>query len=113
MSTGYRLLAVFAHPDDESRIVGGALAKYAGEGVQVCLSVGTKGEAATLLGDPPVCTIEELPQVRKKELEEACRVLGIAGILAIAASVLRGGKLPEAARGEVPATQGKASKLRE
>lgn len=81
MSAGYRLLGILAHPDDESRIVGGTLAKYAGEGVRVCLWVGTRGEATTLLGNPPVCTPEELPGVRLKELEEACRVLGIQDVL--------------------------------
>ncbi|MBW4839786.1 MAG: PIG-L family deacetylase, partial [Paenibacillaceae bacterium] len=32
---GRKLLAVFAHPDDESFICGGTLAKYAAEGVEV------------------------------------------------------------------------------
>lgn len=71
-----RLLGVFAHPDDESRIVGGALAKYASEGVLVSLLVATRGEVGSC-GEPPLCTTEELPQVRERELREACTILGV------------------------------------
>jgi LmbE family N-acetylglucosaminyl deacetylase len=41
-----RLLVVFAHPDDESMGMGGTLAKYAAEGVEmyyVCASRGERG----------------------------------------------------------------------
>ncbi len=70
------LLGLFAHPDDESRIVGGTLARYAGEGVKVSLVVATRGEAGSC-GRPPLCTPEELPRVRERELAEACRILGV------------------------------------
>lgn len=39
-----RLLAVFAHPDDESMGMGGTLAKYAAEGVETYLVCATRGE---------------------------------------------------------------------
>jgi len=39
-----RLMAVLAHPDDESLGVGGALAKYASEGVDVFLLTATRGD---------------------------------------------------------------------
>jgi N-acetylglucosamine malate deacetylase 2 len=71
-----RLLGLFAHPDDESRIVGGTLAKYASQGVQVSLVVATRGEAGSC-GEPPLCTPEELPQVRERELRAACSILGV------------------------------------
>ncbi len=71
-----RLLGVFAHPDDESRIVGGTLAKYASEGVLVHLLVATRGEVGSC-GEPPLCTPEDLPQVRERELREACAILGV------------------------------------
>jgi LmbE family N-acetylglucosaminyl deacetylase len=74
--TSRRLLGLFAHPDDESRIVGGTLAKYASEGVAVSLLVATRGEEGSC-GDPPLCTPEKLPQVREAELREACSVLGV------------------------------------
>ena len=40
-----RLLAVLAHPDDESLGVGGTLAKYASEGCEVSLLTATRGGA--------------------------------------------------------------------
>ena len=42
------LLAVFAHPDDESFGPGGTLAKYAAEGVEVWLVCATDGNAGTV-----------------------------------------------------------------
>lgn len=74
--TQRRFLGLFAHPDDESRIVGGALAKYASESVRVGLVVATRGEAGPC-GEPPLCMPEELPQVREAELREACAILGV------------------------------------
>ena len=45
-STGQslRLMAVLAHPDDESLGLGGTLAKYASEGVEVYLVTATRGD---------------------------------------------------------------------
>ncbi len=40
------LLAVFAHPDDESCLAGGLLAGCAAAGIQVTLICATRGEAA-------------------------------------------------------------------
>ncbi len=74
-----RLLGLFAHPDDESRITGGALAKYASEGVVVALVVATRGEAGSC-GEPPLCSPDELPQVREAELCQACDILGVADL---------------------------------
>ena len=39
-----KLLAVFAHPDDEAFGPGGTLAKYAKEGVEIHLLCATRGE---------------------------------------------------------------------
>ncbi len=77
---GRRLLAVLAHPDDESRIIGGTLAKYSAEGVHVVVWLATRGEASTLLGDPPVCTPAELPAVRAQELAAAANALGVTDV---------------------------------
>jgi len=71
-----RLLGIFAHPDDESRIVGGTLAKYASEGVAVSLIVATRGEMGSC-GEPPLCAPDELPGLREAELRQACEILGI------------------------------------
>ena len=45
-----RLMAVLAHPDDESLGVGGTLAKYASEGVDVFLLTATRGDAGRYRG---------------------------------------------------------------
>ena len=39
-----RLMAVLAHPDDESLGLGGVLARYAAEGVEVTVVTATRGE---------------------------------------------------------------------
>jgi LmbE family N-acetylglucosaminyl deacetylase len=81
MSTKHlRLLAVFAHPDDESRIIGGTLAKYSRAGVHVAVWLATRGEASTLLGTPPICIPEELPTVRAREMAAAAKALGLAEV---------------------------------
>lgn len=66
------VLAVVAHPDDESFGLGGVLDAFArrGTGVQVlCL---THGEASTLRGVPG-----DLSSVRQSELRAAAEVLGV------------------------------------
>lgn len=70
------LLAIFAHPDDETFRPGGTLALLAQHGVQVEVLTFTHGEAGSC-GDPPLCTLEELPAFRERELHCACAALGI------------------------------------
>lgn len=67
-----RLLAIFAHPDDESYRAGGALALLARRGAEVWVLCATRGERGILKLDP-----EEAGQVRHTEMECACRALGI------------------------------------
>jgi len=72
-----RLLAVFAHPDDESMGMGGTLAKYSAEGVEtylVCASRGERGWSGLEEQDPG---LEKLGQIRTQELENAIKVLGM------------------------------------
>lgn len=76
-ATSRRLLALFAHPDDELS-VGGALARYAHEGVTVTLVCATRGEAATIYSPPDYgATADNLATVRTRELECCCATLGI------------------------------------
>lgn len=70
-----RLLAVFAHPDDESFSSGGTLAKYAAKGFEVYLVTATKGEAGQW--SDVVRKERELWQIREKELLKAVKILGI------------------------------------
>jgi LmbE family N-acetylglucosaminyl deacetylase len=74
--TETRLLAVFAHPDDETFRCGGTLALLAQRGVRVQVLTATRGQAGSR-GDPPLCAPEELPVVRENELRCACAALGI------------------------------------
>ncbi len=69
------LLAVFAHPDDET-LVGPVLARYAREGAKVYLAIATKGEKGTndRAGIPAG---EPLAKVRREEATCACQQLGI------------------------------------
>jgi N-acetylglucosamine malate deacetylase 2 len=70
------LLAIFAHPDDETFRPGGTLALLARHGVRVEVLTITRGEAGSC-GEPPLCTPGELPIVRERELRCACAALGI------------------------------------
>ncbi|MDQ6420589.1 PIG-L family deacetylase [Paenibacillus sp. LHD-117] len=72
-----KLLAVFAHPDDETFICGGTLAKYACEGVDITLVSATRGEMGRRMGNPPYLNRESMPAAREAELREACEHLGI------------------------------------
>ena len=69
-----RILAVFAHPDDETFLAGGTLAKYAAQGHDVFVASATRGEAGKR-GEYGSLTVEEFAQVRQREMEAACRVL--------------------------------------
>ncbi|MBB3114023.1 bacillithiol biosynthesis deacetylase BshB2 [Paenibacillus phyllosphaerae] len=72
-----KILAVFAHPDDESFICGGTLAKYASQGVEITLVSATRGEMGRRMGNPPYLNRESLPAARELELRQACTCLGI------------------------------------
>jgi len=72
----YSLLAIFAHPDDESFRAGGTLAILAEKGVRVNILTMTRGQAGSC-GNPPVCSQEDLPMVREVELNCACKALDI------------------------------------
>ncbi|MBV8859800.1 MAG: PIG-L family deacetylase [Acidobacteria bacterium] len=58
------ILCVFAHPADESCTAAGTACRYGEEGARVALVTATLGEEGGG-GDPPVCTREELPAVRR------------------------------------------------
>jgi LmbE family N-acetylglucosaminyl deacetylase len=77
VSAPLRLLAVLAHPDDESLGLGGTLAKYAAEGVETFLVTATRGERGWT-GEPasypgPLA----LGRIREAELSDAAAALGL------------------------------------
>lgn len=74
--TQQTLLAVFAHPDDESFGPGGTLAKYAAEGVDVHVAIATDGAAGSV-AEGYEGLREQLAEVRREELEAAVGILGV------------------------------------
>jgi len=73
------LLAVLAHPDDESFGPGGTLARYAQEGVAVDLICATRGE----VGEVPEggqLSEEQVAKLREDELRCAARLLGLRAV---------------------------------
>jgi LmbE family N-acetylglucosaminyl deacetylase len=80
MTEALRLLAVFAHPDDESMGMGGTLAKYSAEGVETYLVCASRGERGWFGPQEQNPGLSALGQVRTKELENAVRELGMKGL---------------------------------
>lgn len=75
------LLAIFAHPDDESFFCAGTLAKYAAQGHGVYLICATRGEQGQIV-HPEIDAAaypkgEARGKLRQGELEAACAILGI------------------------------------
>ena len=71
-----RLLAVMAHPDDETFGMGGTLARYAREGVEVYLICATRGEVGEVDADR-LEGYKSIGELREHELSCAAHVLGI------------------------------------
>ncbi len=74
-TTERRILAVLAHPDDESFPIGGSLARYAAEGVRITLVCATRGQAGI-----PGLPAAMAAQIRTQELQNAATVLGLASV---------------------------------
>jgi len=71
------MLIAFPHPDDEAMSVSGTIIHCIQEGVPVTYACGTLGEMGRGMGQPFFANRETLPEVRKKELQAACKVMGI------------------------------------
>lgn len=85
-----KLLAIFAHPDDEAFGPGGTLARYGGERVEIHLLSATRGEAGDWdekngkwkmenrkLGSEEKSKIE---YIRERELLKSAKILGIKSV---------------------------------
>jgi LmbE family N-acetylglucosaminyl deacetylase len=77
---GRTILAVFAHPDDESLACGGTLARAVDAGARVILLCASRGEAGSSC-DPTLVPNGDLGLVRTGELRDAAAVLGISDLL--------------------------------
>lgn len=75
--SGCALLAVFAHPDDESLASGGLLAWCADLGADVALLCVTRGQ------DGPGASQAELGSRRESELRAAARTLGVKHVVVL------------------------------
>ncbi|MGJ9425554.1 mycothiol conjugate amidase Mca [Nesterenkonia halotolerans] len=79
-STGLRMLAVHAHPDDESSKGAAMMAAYVAAGAEVMVVTATGGEQGSLLnpaaGEIYACH-RDLPGVRRMEMAEAAEALDI------------------------------------
>ncbi len=73
------ILAISAHPDDETLFAGGTLAKYAAGGHRVFILETTRGQGGEV-GDPPLTTRENLAAFREKEVRKAAQVLDVEDI---------------------------------
>jgi N-acetyl-1-D-myo-inositol-2-amino-2-deoxy-alpha-D-glucopyranoside deacetylase len=73
------LLAVHAHPDDESISTGGILAKYSKKGLRTVLAYGTAGEAGDILNPNFVAPKPglDIKEIRAIELAAAVKVLTV------------------------------------
>lgn len=78
-STQKTILAVLAHPDDESFGMGGTLAYYAAQGVQVHLLCATRGEAGSVDGHF-FEKYKSIAELREAELACAAKALGLASV---------------------------------
>jgi len=80
MTDALKLMAVLAHPDDESLGSGGILAKYAAEGIETSLVTATRGERGWFGDERENPGVEALGQIREAELRAAATVLGIGSV---------------------------------
>ncbi|RMI34940.1 mycothiol conjugate amidase Mca [Nocardia stercoris] len=77
--TGLRLMAVHAHPDDESSKGAATAAKYVAEGNEVLVVTLTGGERGSILNpamDVPGI-LDRIEEVRREEMAAAAKALGV------------------------------------
>ncbi|MEI6404876.1 MAG: mycothiol conjugate amidase Mca [Actinomycetes bacterium] len=72
-----RLLAVHAHPDDESSKGAASTAKYVREGVEVLVVSCTGGERGDILNNRVELAGRTIGEVRREEMANAAKILGI------------------------------------
>ena len=77
MEKEQHILVVLPHPDDEAFGVSGTLAAQIANGSTVTYACLTLGEMGRHMGDPPFANRETLPIIRKQELQNAAKAIGI------------------------------------
>jgi mycothiol S-conjugate amidase len=79
VSEQLRLMAVHAHPDDESSKGAATMAMYVAQGVDVLVVTCTGGERGSVLNpamDRPE-VVADLPAIRRREMDAAREILGV------------------------------------
>jgi len=74
-----RLMAVHAHPDDESSKGAATMARYVAEGVRVMVATCTGGERGSVLNpkmDRPE-VLADITEIRRAEMDRAREILGV------------------------------------
>lgn len=71
------ILVIFPHPDDEAFGVSGTIIMHTKNGTPVTYACCTLGEMGRNMGNPPFANRESLSMIRKQELEDGCKVMGI------------------------------------
>ncbi len=75
-----RLMAVLAHPDDETAGMGSTFALYSRLGVRTSLIMATRGERGWMGPEEEGPGLEAMGRLRRGELESAAAILGIEDI---------------------------------
>jgi len=73
------ILAVLAHPDDESFGTGGTLALYSRKGYDTYYVCATRGEVGTV-DEEHLSGFKDIAELRTDELSRAAKVLGLKGV---------------------------------
>ncbi len=75
------ILAVFAHPDDETTSCAGTFFRCAAQGAKITLVTATRGEQGSLGTGGQVIRREELGTVREQEQRQAVALFGVGEII--------------------------------
>ena len=77
--TPLRLMAIHAHPDDESSKGAATTARYVDEGIEVMVVSCTGGERGDVINEQvqELVDLHGIHQVRQLEMAEAARILGV------------------------------------
>jgi len=81
MTEPLKLMAILAHPDDESLGVGGTLAKYAAEGIETYVMTATRGQRGYQGLPTPEPSLEAFGRYREAELRAAVQALGVSELI--------------------------------
>jgi len=71
------ILVVFPHPDDEAFGTAGYLSLQSSLGTPITYICATLGEMGRNMGKPFFANRETLPEIRRREIHDACNVIGI------------------------------------